>query len=118
MQILAESGGSTFLDYDQIDRVRTPRDVNAWNFSAFCVRPSLPLLAAYYAILSACNPAAVVQAPEEKARGITIATAHGALLIHATFRSQFQAHILHCVLGVWLAASTKLSVSSLVCALH
>lgn len=26
MQILAETGGSTFLDYDQIDRVRTARD--------------------------------------------------------------------------------------------
>ncbi len=64
MQVLSEMGQSKAVAFDQIDKV---------GFRQFCIE--LTMRHALFMFL--CLTSLALQAPEEKARGITIATAHG-----------------------------------------
>ena len=108
LQVLAETGGSTFLGYDQIDKVRFSQSSEQGRslrhppppvaviveldpaLQCFCAAKHLRCLASVpfagragacelesFLRSAYCTPG-LLQAPEEKARGITIATAHGA----------------------------------------
>ncbi len=70
VQVLAETGGATATAFEQIDKVSCFAEANIHPVlhHAFC-RAHDEILAETVLILQ--------QAPEEKARGITIATAHG-----------------------------------------
>lgn len=83
VQVLAETGGATATAFEQIDKVSSPVCGSCAFVSTYCMLvvfpPTYTKIEMVYVML---------QAPEEKARGITIATAHGKIIIPAHVRQQ------------------------------
>jgi Elongation factor Tu GTP binding domain len=100
-KVLAETGGSTFLGYDQIDKVQYQQVVcncmscsasimrlrrslqHGWRIHVLVATARRAMMHTHMASVDCVaatmkHACTAVQAPEEKARGITIATSHGA----------------------------------------
>lgn len=74
MQVLAEMGQSKAVAFDQIDKVYSLASSAVGSASLCCCASKVNRRRV--SVLTLLLP---LQAPEEKARGITIATAHGEL---------------------------------------